>query len=590
MESSTPQETFKRKLTAILSADVEGYSRLMGEDEAATVHKLAEYRKVMTTFIQQHRGRVVDSTGDNLLADFTSVVDAVQCAVNIQMELNAKNDELPENRRMEFRIGINLGDVIEEEQRIYGDGVNIAARVEGLGEGEGVCITGIVYESIKNKLDLTYESLGEHTVKNITEPVRVYRVQMDPKTSVVVTSEETTTAPLSEKPSIAVLPFVNMSDDSTQEYFSDGITEQIITGLSKIPQLFVIARNSTFTYKGKPVKVQQMGQQLGVRYVLEGSVQKARDRVRITAQLIDATTGHHLWADNYDRDLQDIFALQDEITLKIMTTMQVKLTEGEQARLWEGDTTNIHAFDKFYQGHEYFNSVTKQDTARARQLFKEAIKQDPDYAQAYAGLAATHLRDSEFGWSKSPQKSIERAIRLAKKTLVLNDSMDFAYGLLGHIYLINRQYEKAIAAGRRAIALNPNGAHAHAWLGNFLCFAKRPEEGLALLKKAIRLNPIPPNWYLVNMAMAYRMLGRFEEALEVSKQALQLNPDDLSGHLSLAITYGLLDREAEARKAAAEVLKIDPDFSIEYFAKTVPIKDPADRKRLISALRKAGLM
>ena len=408
--------------------------------------------------------------------------------------------------------------------------------------------------------------------------------------SQLITSEKSATIPLPEKPSIAVLPFVNMSGDSSQEYFGDGITEQIITGLSKIPHLLVIARNSTFTYKGQPVKVQQVGRELGVRYVLEGSVQKAGGRVRITAQLIDATTGHHLWADNYDRDMQNIFALQDEITLKIMSAMRIKLTEGEQARMWEGSTTNIQAFDKASQGIEYMNRLTNQDNAQARQLFKEAIEHDPKYAEAYTGLAATHLMDAEFGWSNSPQKSMELAIRLVKKTLALNDSIDFAYGLLGNIYLYNRQYQKAIAAGKRAIALNPNGAHAHAWLGHILCVAGRPEEGLALLKKAFRLNPIPPSWYFNHLAMAYRMTERYEDAIDVSKQALHLNSDDLSAHLSLAITYGLLDRKSEAHEAAAEILRIDPNFSIEYFVKTGPIKDPADRERLISALRKAGLM
>jgi adenylate cyclase len=583
-------EGFKRKLTVILSADVKGYSRLMGEDEDATVRTLKNYRELIGTLIRNHRGRVVDSPGDNILAEFASVVDATKCAVEIQQELKDRNADLPENRRMVFRIGINLGDVIEDGDRIYGDGINIAARVEGLAEAGGICITGIVYDSIKGKLDLTYESLGEHTVKNITEPVRVYRVQMDQEPLVVVTSEESGAFSLTDKPSIAVLPFVNMSGDPGQEYFGDGITEQIITGLSKIPHLIVIARNSTFTYKGQPTKVQQVGRELGVSYVLEGSVQKAGDRVRITAQLIDATTGHHLWADNYDRDLQDIFALQDEITLKIMSAMRIKLTEGEQARMWEGGTTNIQAFDKASQGIGYLNRLTKQDNAQARQLFKEAIEQDPEYAQAYMGLAATHLMDAELGWSKSPHKSMELAIRLTKKTLSLNDAMDFAYGLLGNVYLFNRRYKKAISAGKRAIALNPNGAHAHAWLGHILSVAGRPEEGLALLKKAIRLNPIPPNWYLSHLAMAFRMTGRYEDALDVSKQALHLNPDDLSAHLSLAVTYGLLDRKAEAHEAAAEVLRIDPNFSIEYFAKTRPIKDPADRERLIGALRKAGLM
>ena len=340
------QEGYKRKLTAILSADVEGYSRLMGEDEDATIRTLTSYRELMSTLIQKHRGRVVDSPGDNLLAEFGSVVDAVRCAVEIQEELRVRNAELPENRRMHFCIGINLGDVVQEEERIYGDGINIAARVEGLAEGGGICISGTVYDSIKNKLSLTYESLGEHTVKNIKEPVRVYRMRVGPEAAVKtgprrwqkaalaalvvlivavgawaiwnfyfrppsmeVVSVEKMAFPLPDKPSIAVLPFVNLSGDPTQEYFSDGLTEEIITTLSKVIDLFVVARQSTFSYKGKPVKVQQVAEELGVRYVLEGSVRKAENRVRITAQLIDVLTGHHLWAEGYDRELKDILAL-----------------------------------------------------------------------------------------------------------------------------------------------------------------------------------------------------------------------------------------------------------------------------------------
>ncbi|MEE9151849.1 MAG: adenylate/guanylate cyclase domain-containing protein, partial [Thermoplasmata archaeon] len=341
------EEGFKRKLTAILSADVEGYSRLMGEDEDATIRTLTTYRELMSTLIQKHRGRVVDSPGDNLLAEFGSVADAVRCAVEVQEELRVRNAELPENRRMEFRIGINLGDVVQEGERIYGDGVNITARVEGLAEGGGICISGTVYDSIKNKLSLSYESLGEHTVKNITEPVRVYRMRVGPEVreekagprrwqkaalaAVVVlvvaagawaiwnfyfrpppiepASVEKMAYPLPDKPSIAVLPFVNMSGDPEQEYIADGISESIITALCKIPEMFVIARTSTSTYKGKSVKTQQVSEELGVRYVLEGSVQKAGDRIRVTAQLIDAISSHHLWADRYDRDIEDFFDL-----------------------------------------------------------------------------------------------------------------------------------------------------------------------------------------------------------------------------------------------------------------------------------------
>jgi TolB-like protein/class 3 adenylate cyclase len=372
----TTQEV-RRKLTAILNADVKGYSRLMGKDEVGTIQTLNTYKEVMAGLIQHHHGRVVDAPGDNVLAEFASVVDAVQCAVEIQKELKVRNDKLPLNRRMEFRIGINLGDVIEEEGRIYGDGVNIAARMESLAEGGGIRISGIVYDQVKNKLTLRYEFVGKQTVKNIAEPVRVYRVLMEHETSVSAVSrwkrmglnywkrihpvfkvlialvaaanvlwqfyphlrpsrppvegvsKEKMALSLPDKPSIAVLPFVNMSGDSKQEFFSDGITEDIITALSKVPMLFVIARNSTFTYKGKPMKVKQISEELGVQYVLEGSVQMSANRVRITAQLIDALKGHHIWAERYDRDLKDIFALQDEVTRNILTAMQVKITEGE---------------------------------------------------------------------------------------------------------------------------------------------------------------------------------------------------------------------------------------------------------------------
>jgi TolB-like protein/class 3 adenylate cyclase len=373
----------KRKLTAIFSADVEGYSRLMEEDELATVETLTSHKEIMRKLIRQYRGRVVDSTGDNLLAEFASVVDAVQCAVEVQQVLSAKNEALPENRRMNFRIGINSGDVIEEGELIYGDGVNVAARVESLAEGGGISISGTAYDQLGKKLPLGYEYLGEQSVKNIEKPVRVYRVlteaeaagkvigEVRPKTKqlrgaaiggIVVlilvvgalaiwnfylkpdvepASVEKMAFPLPDEPSIAVLPFANMSGDPQQEYLSDGFTEQIITGLSMVPRLFVIARNSTFTYKGKAVKVQQVAEELGVKYVLEGSVQKSGNRVRITAQLIDTTKGHHLWAERYDRNLSDIFALQDEIAKKVITALQVKLTEGEKARLLAKGTENL---------------------------------------------------------------------------------------------------------------------------------------------------------------------------------------------------------------------------------------------------------
>ena len=407
-------EGFKRKLTAILSADVEGYSRLMGEDEEATVRTLTAYREVLTTLIQQHNGKVLDSPGDNLLAEFVSVVDSVQCAVAVQKEIKARNDELPENRRMQFRIGINLGDVIQEKDRIYGDGVNIAARLEGLAEPGGICISKTAFDHIEAKLPLGYEFLGEQEVKNIAKPVEAYRVLMEPRVTVANEKEaaeaipfwrrkaviagaiaavvvligvsvwnlylrplpiepasvEKMAYPLPEKPSIAVLPFDNMSDDPKQAYISDGITENIIMALSKTPKLFVIARNSTFVYKDKPINIKQAAEELGVRYILEGSVQKMENLVRITAQLIDATTGRHQWAERYDRELKDIFALQDEITLEIITALQVELTEGEQSRIHRGGTTNLEAFLKILKGREHHFKFTKEDMEIAKRMYR----------------------------------------------------------------------------------------------------------------------------------------------------------------------------------------------------------------------------
>ena len=620
------EESFKRKLTAILSADVEGYSRLMGEDEDATIRTLTAYRELMSTLIQKHRGRVVDSPGDNLLAEFLSVVDAVRCAVEVQEELRVRNAELPGNRRMEFRIGINLGDVVQEEERIYGDGINIAARVEGIAEGGGICISGTVYDSIKNKLSLSYESLGEHTVKNIKEPVRVYRMRIGPEAVVKTVprrwhkaalaavavlvvvagawalwnfyfrpppiepaSVEKMAFPLPDKPSIAVLPFVNMSEDPKQEYFSDGLTEEIITALSKTPQMFVIARNSTFSYKGKQVKVQQVAEELGVRYVLEGSVRKSEDRLRITAQFIDAITGRHLWAERYDRELKDIFALQDEISLKIITALQVNLTEGEQARLLAKGTDNLGAYLKLLQGREHHYRMNKENNALARQLFQEAIALDPEYPKPYAFLATTHMLDMWLGSSKSPGESLAQAIELAEKAIALDDSYATAHGLLGNLYIMTRQYDKGIAECERGVALYPNSAGALGWLGRSLYWADRPEEAIPVLEKAIRLNPIPPGWYLYSLAMAFRDMGRYEEAISACKKVLHREPKNVIVRLVLAATYSLSDREEEARAETAEILRIDPKFSLEGLAKTRPHKNQANTKSYIDALRNAGL-
>ena len=575
-----------RKLTAIMSADIKGYSILMADDEVFTIKMLNEYRSIMSNCIGQYNGRVVDSPGDNVLAEFASAVDALQCAVEIQKKLKKENDRLVESKRLEFRIGVNIGDVIQDGNRIYGDGVNVASRIEGLADPGGVCLSKSAYEQIKKKLDFGFEYMGEQSVKNISEPVSVYKVLIDSERSQPLVEEK---LELPDKPSIAVLPFVNMSGDPGQEYFSDGLTEQIINGLCKVSNLFVIARNSSFVYKGKPVNAQQVAKELGVRYILEGSVQKAADRVRITAQLIDATTGYHLWSENYDRDLSDIFALQDEITLKIINALEIKLTWGEQARLWEGGTTSIQAFDKYMRAMDCFFRTNEKDNKQTRQFLKEAINIDKGFTLLYTMLGFTHIVDLSFGWSKSPIESFEHAEKNVEKALALNDSIDLTHSLLGWIYLFKRQHEEAIKAGERAIELNPNGAEAHALLAFILIFSDKIELAIKLLERAFRLNPIPRSNYYDFLAWAYFNIGQYEKAIEVCEKAISGNPDYMPVYLQLAASYSSLYRPEEARKAIEEVLRINPGFSLEYYANTLPFKNQEKLDRYINALRKAGL-
>jgi adenylate cyclase len=579
------QEGFKRKLTAILSADVVGYSRLMGEDEDTTVQTLTTYRDVISSLIKDHKGRVVDSPGDNILAEFVSVVNSLRCAWDVQQEIKSRNADLPENRRMNFRIGINLGDVIEEEDRIYGDGVNIAARLEGLAEEGGICISGTAYDQVKNKLPFRYEYQGEQVAKNIKEPIRVYKVLIEKDVDELILDKK---LELPDKPSIAVLPFKNLSDDPRQEFFSDGFTEDIITTLAKIPRMFVIARESSFTFKGKSVKIQGIGRDLGVRYVLEGSIQKFGDQIRITAQLIDATNGHHLWAEKYDRELKDIFAMRDEISMKIATVLQVKLTLGESAN-WGPETESFEAYIKVMQSLEHFRRMTPDDNILSRQKAKEALDLDPNYSSATEMFAWTLLMDGVFGTSKTPEKSIEQAFELAQKVLDRGDSDAGAHFLIGYAYSQKGQFDKAISELEIARDLFPNNAEINAGLGMVLNVAGKPEEAINVLKNAIRLNPIPPGWYLGRLGDAYRLKGQYEKAVHEYKKAIQLQPDDMISHLNLAVCYVKLGREEDANAEAAEVLRINPKFSTESYAKHIPLKDEASKKLFIDGMRKAGL-
>lgn len=580
----------------------------------------------MTRLIQQHHGRVVDSPGDNLLAEFASVVDAVRCAVAIQEDLKTKNAELPEQRQMQFRIGINLGDVIVEGERLYGDGVNIAARLESLADAGGICISGKVFEEVETKLALNYEYLGEQTVKNIAKPVRVYRVATEilsplaaedqlqsrarqqaataslpddrgsdsqpsspgksepksskpwrmmgavsllliagviigvryfsfltpslqppiPNTQPPLSTQDSalrTQAPqalaLPDKPSLVVLPFVNMSGDPGQEYFSDGMTEDLTTALTRVSGLFVISRNSAFTYKGKAVNVKEVSRELGVRHVVEGSVQKAGDRVRINAQLVDATTGHHVWAERYDRELKDIFTLQDEVIQKIVFALKVKLTAEEQARFKRFPTDNLEAYDFFLRGAESFYRSTKEANAQARQMFEKALELDPQYAGAYAWLGWTYFYDWLFQWSLDPQ-NLERAFELAQRARALDDSVPEAHQLLSWVYLwMKNQPEQALAEAERAITLDPNYADSYAILANVLSIVGRPQEAIGVAEKAVRLDPRGPGaaGYLYQLGVAYQLTGRLEEAIATLKQALMHDPNFQFAYTNLAGSY-----------------------------------------------------
>jgi adenylate cyclase len=594
-------EQFKRKLTAILSADVKGYSRLMGEDEATTVLTLKTYRGLIAELVQKHRGRVVDSPGDNLLAEFSSVVDAVRCAVEIQEELKTRNDELSENRRMEFRIGVNMGDVIEDEERIYGDGVNIAARIEGLAKGAGICVSASAYEQIGNKLDLGYEYLGEHDVKNIAEPVRVYRVLTEPQAAGKVIGEKkvrlrgwqwpalaavlliigvvaaafwyfhfpssehyekTATImkpaiPLVERASIAVLPFQNLSGDKEQEYFSDGITNDIITDLSKFRGLFVIASKTVFTYKSKPVKVQQISEELGVRYVWEGSVQKLHKKVRINAQLIDANTGHHLWAERYDRDIKDLFAVQDEMVQTIVATLAIKVR------------------------------LTRAANLKAREMFEKAIELDSSYASAYTGIGWTYYNAATAMWTEFPIQAMEKAMAYGQKALSIGEPDANTYALIGSVHLRLRKYDLAISELQQAIQLNPNHARSHIRLGTIMLFSGRTDEAIQLLQTGLQFHPNTNSNDFGRLGLAYYLEEKYEDAIRILEQGLGRNPDNAWTHIGLAAAYAQAGRSEEARRSAEMVKKLHPFFEVD--SSFTLLRNPSDRNKILEGLRKAGL-
>ena len=631
-------EDLRRRLSAILSADVEGYSLLMRDDEEATVRTLTTYRNAMTHLINQYRGRVVDSPGDNILAEFTSVVDAVNCGVEIQRDLSERNTELAENRQMRFRIGLNLGDVLEEGVRIYGDGVNIAARMESLADAGGICISGTVYDAIESKIGLGYEFLGEQEVKNIDKPVRAYRVLSYPGAAAhrvvrakkavrktwrnivlaivvvllvgaaaaiwhyyshhspateEVASVEKMAVPLPEKPSIVVLPFANMNEDPEQEFFSDGITEDIITDLSKVSGLFVIASNSSFSYKGKQVKIQDVAKDLGVRYVLEGSVRRSGNRLRITAQLIDAGTGDHMWAERYDSEIKDIFSIQDQVTRKVVSELAVTLKASEVERLYRKHTENIEAYELYLRIIRECWPPKKKCHPKAIELSKRVIELDPKFGGGYQLLSYLLSAGVRFGLSTSPGEDVEKALEFAQQAVSVDDAFAPSYFSLASAYLMKKQHEDALAAASEAVRIEPGGYDSNMFLGFYLHWMGRGEEAVKALKKAQQFNPkylsdrVP--WILDFMGMACFTAGRYEESIVTWKQVIdRFGPLELrEGFLTAA--YSELGRNDEAKAMAQQLLKRHPKFSVSSWKYARTYKNPEDTERLLNALRKAGL-
>jgi adenylate cyclase len=618
-------ERAKRKLSAILSADVKGYSRLMGEDEVATVRTLKEYRDLMSKLIKEYRGRVVDSPGDNVLAEFASVVDALECSIEIQKVLKDRNASLPDNRKMEFRIGVNLGDVIEDEDRVYGDGVNIAARIEGLAEPGGICISGSGFEQVRNKLPLGYQYLGEHTVKNIVQPIKVYRVLMEPESAgkvigekkpkraqwrwaavVVVVlvagalalwnlywrapkiepaSKEKMAFPLPDKPSIAVLPFANMTGDASQEFLVDGLTENLITSLARVPQLFVIARNSTFVYKGKGVKVQQVAEDLGIQYVLEGSVQRSGDKVRITAQFIDALKGRHLWAAQYDREMKDLFQLTDEVTNKVLNAVYIKLTGREEAQLRQRkNPKNTESLLKAFEVIAAMRGLNPKDNAQAKRLAEELTTMDPDWSIGFTLLARAHYMDVVLGSSKSPKESLAKALQLAQKAVAMDESSPTNYDTLGYVLSLMGEHERALVEIEKGSTLCPSCSDSYMYMGYIQYCMDETDKAIASLQTALRLNPYPPPYYYLHLGNAYRHVGRYEEAIPAYKKAIRISPNYQVAYVGLVSSYGLLGREEEARSAAQELLRVNPKFAVDVWAKAMPYKNQEKLARFCRCL------
>ena len=626
----TPSEV-RRKLSAIFSADVAGYSRLMGLDEAATVRTLTAYKEAMTRLIHHHRGRVVDAPGDNLLAEFDSVVQAVQCAFEIQADLKVRNDALPQERRMLFRIGINLGDVIVDGERIYGDGVNVAARLESLAAAGGICVSRSAFDQIDNKFTFGCEELGDLRVKNIARPIGVYRVWADgdstgcrsvrkaglspallkaacgllalallagafffwveahrPERSLTTAPPSGAVLPAAaHKASIAILPFNNIGGNPEQEYFSEGMTNDIITDLSKFHELFVIASNTVFTYKGKAASIEVVAQDLGVSYVLEGSVQKSGQRVRINVQLVDAVAGNPIWAERYTGDMKNIFSLQNDIVQAIVANLAVKIPSAERARVVHKGTGNLQAYDYLLKGYNYYYRRTRAANIQAAEMFEKAIALDPNYAAAYVALGMTEFDKVSYGWTEFPHQALDRAQELAQRGLTLDETNSALHHLLGVIFALRNQYEPAIGELERALELNPNDADSYEALGWIRLWSGQTDAAVESLELALHLDRSAPRNTLMHLGMAYYLKERYRDAIAILEKGLIQWPEFSGLHIVLAAAYAQTDRMEAALRAASEVRRLEPFFELDSFGRA--LQNPSDRDELIVGLRKAGL-
>jgi adenylate cyclase len=584
--------TVSRKLVAVFAADVEGYSRLMGVDEVGTLKGLTERRAILDRIIGKHRGRIANTAGDSVLAEFGSAVDAVQCAVEAQTALAETNVSLPADKRINFRIGIQIGNVMVRGGDLFGDGVNIAARLQSIAKPGSVCISGATYDQVHKILPMTFVDLGVQQVKNIQEPIRVYQLGAPSETRQAAptrVAEAESPPPLPDKPSIAVLPFENMSDDPKQEYFADGMVEEIITALSRFKTLFVIARNSSFTFKGKAVDIKEVGRRLGVRYVLEGSVRKAAGRVRITGQLVDAITGAHIWADRFERDLTDIFALQDQVAVAVVSAIQPKLLQTEIEMATRRRPENLTAYDFYLRAMPQYYLSTREGLAEAIRLAHHALELDPRFGLVAALAGACHGVNVLLGYAIDPQLDRNEAVRFLRLALSLDDSDadTLAWAAFLSAYMVG-DCESSIELADRAVALNPNSHQAWSCRGWVNRAAGLPEEAIRSFERAIRMSPVDPRLHRAfgGIGTALIELGRFDEAIVAGKKALRQNPSFSSAYRCLASAFAHLGRDAEAREAAARLLETDPGFTISAW---ITRGGQTNSKLLIEGLRKAGL-